>query len=592
MADQCVAVASFLALLISSARETPPPTSNIVPTEVDFIVVGAGSGGSVVASRLSEVPQWNVLLLEAGPEQDETTYVPTLYGYTFSKDEYDWQLKVQDTPNDHTGEISRARMLGGCSSHNGVKFMRGEAGDYDCWERAGAKGWSYKDVLPFFKKSEDNLEPDLASDTEYHGTGGPLSIQRFLHTDKGTELLLNTYKAAGLNEVDLNGPHATGLDRVQTNSRAGRRNSTNTAFLSKARVTRRNLHILTRALVKRVVIDPRTKRVRAVEFTDQNGALKVVRAKREVIVSAGTFQSPQLLMLSGVGPARQLREANIPVIVDSPAVGQNLQDHLVSVGGPTITLTQDTSVPTAEQMTADAENYAQHGQGPLTGHAVAAVMVRERSPLQPTSDNRPAMLTQHHGTWVDNEQLLPYCSEAAPVQNTTGSYYNQITLDIMLLHPRGTGQVRLNTTHPQEAPLIYQNVFQHPEDVRVYAAGLKQIVDRLNSSRTLQDEGATVAVPWTTCGGQQQGSQPWYECVVRSSGGVTWGHSVGTCSIGSVVDSRLRVKGVQGLRVADASVMPCVPGGNTNGPAIMIGERAAHFIKEEHQHRGHQCRHR
>lgn len=540
-----------------------------------------------MASRLSEVPSWQVLLLEAGPEQEETTYVGSLYGYTFSNAEYDWQLKVQDTPNDHTGVIARAKMLGGCSSHNGVKFMRGERGDYDCWERRGARGWSYRDVLPFFKKSEDNLEPDLAKDRMYHGVGGPLSIQRFPYTDKSTELLLKAYKAAGLREVDLNGPHATGLDRTQTNSRLGRRNSTNSAFLSGPRATRRNLQVLTGALVKKVIIDQHKKTVRGVEFTDENGVTHVVKAKREVIVSAGTFLSPQLLMLSGVGPADQLRKANIPVIVNSPAVGRNLQDHLVSRGGPIIHLTRDVSVPTAEQMTSDAEAYAKYGQGPLTSQGVASVMFRERSPLQPRHDKRPAILTQHHGAWADGKPLVPYCTDSIVAMNETSSYYNQIVPDIMLLHPRGTGHIELNVTHPHEAPLIYQNVFQDPQDVRIYAAGLKQIVDRLTSSKTLRDAGATVTVPWTTCEGHQQGTQQWYECVVRTSGGTSWGHGVGTCSIGTVVDSRLRVRGVKGLRVADASVMPCVPGGNTNGPTIMIGERAAHFIKEEYRQHHH-----
>ncbi|KAE8750502.1 hypothetical protein FOCC_FOCC002796 [Frankliniella occidentalis] len=564
--QQCLAYASFMALVFSGVHYKEPAQSTAaIPVEVDFVVIGGGSGGATVAGRLSEVSKWQVLLLEAGPEEPIVQQVPAFSTQTYGTAKYDWQLKVEKTANDVTGVIPRAKMLGGCSAHNGMVYQRGVEADFQCWEKAGAKGWSFKEVLPYYKKSEDNLDPDVAKNTAYHSTGGPLG-------------------EGGYSEVDLNGGHDEGFAWSQTTARQGQRNSANTAFLLSARSKRSNLHIATGILVKKVNINAKTKRVESVEYTDPKGASKIVKARLEVILSAGTYLSPQLLMASGIGPADQLKKAGIPVIAPLNAVGSNLQDHVMVMSLPSINFSKTAVVPTPKQMNQHAQQFKK-GTGPLTANGLNSLVIRTKSPLQPSSDARPYVQVQHAIGWQKNQNLIPYCKVDTPTANATTCYYNAVTASVVLLHSQDAGSVQINTTNPYGPPLIYQKILSSDQDVRAVAAVLKSLTETLRSSKSLQRAGATVNLPaaGAACGGQAVGSQAWYECVVRANGGSSWGHGVGTCSIGSVVDARLRVLGgVSGLRVVDASVMPCVPSGNTNAPAIMIGERAADFIKQDH----------
>ncbi|XP_052129178.1 glucose dehydrogenase [FAD, quinone]-like isoform X1 [Frankliniella occidentalis] len=576
--QDCINATAWSESVIASLPVDPAPkVDKSIISEADFIVVGGGTAGAVVASRLSEVSKWQILLLEAGPEEPRGTMVPAFGSIYKDNPNYEWAITVQDTPNEKSGDLNRAKMLGGQSVNNGMVYIRGSKADWKCWEEAGATGWTAEEALRYYKKSENNLNPDIAKDARNHGTGGLLPVQRMPYLDNTSKLIRAAFKEAGMKEVDLNGDASEGFMFAQNVMKGSKRFSTNRAYLSQQRALRSNLKVLTGATARRVVIDQRSKRATAVEFTDTDGKTHVVKAKKEVVLSAGAIFSPHLLMLSGVGPADQLKAAGIPVIVDLPGVGEKLMNHIGGMVHPTINLTKTVSLPTPASMMNDIKLFSEDS-GPLSTQGPSKVRTFERSPYQPANDKRPYL--QWEVTRSSNGRTIPACSGTSA---SASCYYNQVKMTLVLLQPHKYGSLKLNTTHPTEQPVIAQAVFTDKRDVKIHARGVKDMVERLQGSAALSDSGAAVVPPsaGSACSKEKAGSEEYYQCVLLATGGRTWSHQSGTCPIGTVLDPRLRVKGVPNLRVADAASFPCLSNGNTMAPVIMIGEKAADLVKAD-----------
>ncbi|XP_072379643.1 glucose dehydrogenase [FAD, quinone]-like [Diabrotica undecimpunctata] len=555
--------------------------------EYDFIIVGAGSAGCVVANRLTEIEHWRVLLLEAGDEEplvaDVPAFAPMLQGSSI-----DWMYETQPSPKSCLARDegrctwARGKVMGGSSTINYMIYIRGHPEDYDEWEYMGNHGWSYKDVLPYFKKSEDNKNHDHKKiDPHYHGVGGYQTVEFFPYQDKNTLGLLHSYEELGLPKVDQNSEHLIGTMLLQHTTRHGERLSTNGAFIRPIRNKRKNLTVRTNAHVTRILIDEKTKKAYGVEYFNKGKLVQVV-AKKEVILSAGTINSPILLMLSGVGPASHLQENGIKVLKDS-AVGFNLQDH-TTIDGVVFALTNHTATLVDEnQMKADTYYWKNKRDGPLASTGALQTNAFIQTKFE-NSHDRPDIQISIDSVNTDNfftDPILSYNTAVLPL-----AYYSGMMARPILLNPESRGRILLNQSDPIfGTPLIYANTFFEEIDLLRIVEGVKQ---SLNLERTSFFKHAgiqLVRTPLPACQHVPFGTDEYWACIAMAYT-TTIFHPVGTCKMGphhdesAVVDSHLRVYGINSLRVIDASIMPKIVRGNTNAPTIMIAEKGSDFIKK------------
>ncbi|WP_428486971.1 GMC family oxidoreductase [Rhodopila sp.] len=530
----------------------------------DFIVTGAGSAGCVLAARLSESGRYRVLLLEAGgKDTNPWIHVPMGYAKTFVDPKVNWMFESEPEKelNNRTMYQPRGKVLGGTSSINGMIYMRGNAADYDQWRQLGNAGWDYDSVLPYFRKAEDN---ERGADA-HHGAGGPLRVSNQPYDWEIAKALLEACQQAGIPpNPDFNGARQEGCGYYQTTTKDRRRWSTAAAYLRVAK-NRPNLVIKTGAHATRLLFTQ--GRASGVEFITGRGR-ETADAGREVIVSGGAYGSPQLLLLSGIGPAQHLADTGIEVVRDLPGVGSNLQDHFNTFC--TYRIAKNLSLNALQyslphRLVAGAR-YLFLRSGPMSGNGLyVGALVR--------SDKR-----------LDRPDLQMNISAWSTIDRTRAGIISHphpgISISPVHLAPEGRGTVRLKTNDPLAPPEIKFNFLRSENDMRVMIAGVRiarSIVRQQAMQKLIVEETAPGVA---TCTDEEIAAD------VRRRG-VSNLHPVGSCGMGhgpmAVVDSRLRVHGVPGLRVVDASIMPVIVAGNTNAPTIMIAEKAAEMIQQDDQ---------
>jgi choline dehydrogenase len=527
--------------------------------EFDYIVIGAGSAGCALAARLSESGHNTVLLLEAGgPDTNPWIHIPVGYGKTFVNETLTWRYSTEPSPGLDGRSIftPSGRVLGGSSSINGLVYGRGQREDFDNWRQDGNPGWGYEDVLPFFRKSERQQRGANA----FHGADGTLGVSDSSDKTPLGKAFIESALAAGYPaNDDFNGARQEGFGYFQMTARNGRRNSSAVAFLSGAR-KRPNLAIRTHAEVERLIV--RDRKVTGVSFVMGTTPMQAV-ARRCVVLSAGGINSPAILQRSGIGRGAWLNEAGIEVVHDLRGVGDNLHDHIQSrlVLRTRRYATLNTQTRNPLHMLAMGLRYALFRTGPLTASgAQAGGFVRSHAGL-----DRPDVMIM----------FMPFSS----VDYRRGlDSFAAFSISVMLMRPESRGTVRVRSADKHVAPVIQPNYLTEEKDWRTLIDGLR-VARRITAAEPLRHEIEREERP-----GLDVESDDQLLSYIRATAGSVY-HPVGTCRMGNgpnaVVDARLRVHGLDGLAVADASIMPSIVSGPTNATSIMIGERAASLILED-----------
>lgn len=522
----------------------------------DFIIIGGGSAGCVVASRLSENPDFKVLLLEAGGSDFHPFYhLPAGFAkMTKGIGSWGWDTIPQAHMKERVFRYTQAKVIGGGSSINAQIYTRGNAQDYNEWMKMGCTGWGYEDVLPYFMKAEDND----TYENRYHGKGGPLGISQPISPLPICEAYFESAAALGIpRNFDVTGEKQDGVAYYQLNQRNARRSSAAMAYLAPHK-NRRNLTVKKGAQVRKIIIE----KGRAIGVLLMDGTK--ILAERELILSSGAIGSPRLLQLSGIGPADDLRKLDIPIMLDQPEIGKNLQDHLdlyciCELSGP--------------------YSYDRYAKPHLAALAGLQYLLTKKGPVA-------SSLFETGGFWyADKKARSPDIQfhlglgtgiEHGVVVMPQGG----VTLNSCYLRPYSRGTVRLQSSDPLKSPLINPNYLQDERDKQCSIAGLK-LTQEIMSQAPLRPFIKAERLP----GPMVKTDQDYYDFICQHS--KTSHHAAGTCRMGAdkaaVVDIELRFNGIEGLRIADASIMPNVISSNTNAACIMIGEKAADFIKLSHQ---------
>lgn len=528
--------------------------------EVDYIVIGAGSAGCVLANRLSADPRNRVLLLEAGGrDRNPWIHVPVGYFKTMHNPSVDW-CYVTEPDGGIAGrslQWPRGKVLGGSSSLNGLLYVRGQRQDYDRWAELGNNGWSFDEVLPYFKKSEDQQR----GASEYHGVGGPLKVSDLRLRRPIAEFFIRGAMDIGIPyNPDYNGATQEGVGYFQQTAHNGFRWSAAKGFLRPA-MKRPNLRVEVNALTTSILFDG--KQAAGVEYR-QDGQLHQVRARAEVVLAAGAINSPQILQVSGVGPADLLQRTGVAVVHALPGVGQNLQDHLqVRLVFKTRENTLNDEVNNPLNKLWMGLQYLMFRTGPLTLAASQVAIFTKSDPAVA----RPDIQFHMQPLSADKPGEGPH-------------KFSAFTSSVCQLRPHSRGHVSITAADPLKYPAIHPNYLSDERDWPVVVGGVK-VARRIAAAPSLAPHIVSEFIPGT----QFQTDEELLDAARRNSQSIY--HPVGTCKMGNdrhaVVDERLRVHGIERLRIADCSIMPEIVSGNTHGPAVMIGEKAADMILADHQ---------
>ncbi|XP_049878383.1 ecdysone oxidase-like [Pectinophora gossypiella] len=556
----------------------------------DFIVVGAGSAGAIVAARLSEVTHWKVLLIEAGGDPPPASVIPSMFA-TLAHTPYDWDYRAQldkGTGQAHPNGVlfmARGKMLGGSSSSNYEIYSRGVPADYNEWNQI-APGWDWHTALHYFKKLEGMTDPSVLNDprnAHLHSANGPVLISRpepNAYFQEKNEIFLDALEQIGFKRVlENNGPDIFGASRPHFTFANGRRSSTAEAYL-RGKNDRLNLRVAKFARAIKILIDPNTNDAYGVRVLLKSGNKINVYANNEVIVSAGSIDSPKLLMLSGIGPKEELQSLGIEVLSDLP-VGKNLHDHAISG----LTFAGQPGLETALQNVitiAELDSYPvpiQAGFFSLNTSEVNSDNIKPQFQIFNTHMGATAAPILVYGCKTVTNFDAQYCLSAA-----NPNLYREIDMtQVVLLHPKSRGQVKLQSTNPLDDLIIEPGYFRDEDDVITFAEGVKFMTNIARTSYFKKVGGFIAQLDVAGCKGLKWGTDRYWRCYVKNAA-TSLLHPVGTCAMGpqGVVDERLRVHGISNLRVIDASVMPKITSGNTNAPTMMIGERSSDLIKEDY----------